>query len=313
MGKIYVLGNLNVDIIMGYFEKWPSIGSEVTGDFFDFRYAGAAGNSALALKKLGFDVYVISSIGSDEFGERFFSKFEEEGINLSKCEKSKKRTGMSVGISFENKERTFFTFLGALEDMDETFINQKVKEIEDSWIIICGFNLIPFFQDKRFLETIKRMKERKNKILFDPGWPPEGWDDGKRQQAVQLATLSDWFVPNLSEAQAISQKSSLKESIEYFKKQGIRNCVIKLGKNGSQGFTSDSYTLSAVFQVGEIKDTVGAGDLFNAALIKGITLGWDNKMAIKFATFYASLCITKIGKERYLSFEEAYTSFLKEV
>ena len=52
MRDAYVIGNVNVDVVIGTFERWPGIGSEVLGYFFDFRYAGAAGNSAMALTHL---------------------------------------------------------------------------------------------------------------------------------------------------------------------------------------------------------------------------------------------------------------------
>lgn len=313
MDHVYVVGNLNVDIVMGNFSNWPEIGSEMTGDFFDFRYAGAAGNHALALRKLGFDVHVISSVGNDEFGKGFFLNFDKVGIDLLGCKKSKKRTGISLGISFENNERTFFTFLGALEDMDEEFLVDKLKDIEKSWIVICGFNLIPSLQNEHFAKTVELMKSHDNKILFDPGWPPQGWNKRRKMQALQLAVLSDWFVPNLSEALAISERPSIEKSIDYFKEQGVSNCIIKLGKEGAHGFTSDDKTLSSAFYLGKVKDTVGAGDLFNAALLKGVSMGWDNSKIMNFASFYASLGITRTGENRYPTFSEAYSDFLEEV
>ncbi len=311
MKKVYVVGNLNVDVVMGNFKNWPDIGSEVTGNFFDLRCAGAAGNNALALKKLGFEVHVISSVGIDDFGEKFFLDFERAGIDLSKCKRSRKRTGISLGISFENNERTFFTFLGALEDMDNDFIFEGLKDVKNSWIVICGFNIIPSLQNDQFLDTVAFIKSHDNEILFDPGWPPQGWNEELKKQASRLAVLSDWFVPNLSEALAISKKSSMEESIEHFKNLGVSNCIIKLGEDGANGFILSDKTLAGAFRLGKVKDTVGAGDLFNAGLIKGISMGWSSKQMVKFASFYASLGITKTGENRYPTFEEAHRKFLE--
>ena len=309
--QAYVVGNLNVDLVMGNFDGWPEVGSEVTGDFFDFRYAGAAGNSALALRKLGFETHVISALGDDEFGKNFVRAFEKKGIDLSRCKIGIGRTSVSVGISTQD-ERTFFTFLGSLSDLDNDFFFEKVKDIHRSWILICGFNLISAFREERFAEIVKLMKFNENEILFDPGWPPDGWTEKTTKQALQIAKLSDWFTPNLKEALAISKKSSLKDSLIFFKDHDIHNCIVKLGENGAQGFIGDDVILTPAFHFGKIKDTVGAGDMFNAALLKGLSLRWEKTKVAEFASFYASLGITRIGENRYPAFDEAYRRFLKK-
>ncbi|GEM_PF-353072 len=307
--QAYVVGNLNIDVIIGNFNDWPEMGSEVTGDFFDFRYAGAAGNSAIALNKLGFDTHVISAIGSDEMGENFVRTLEKTGIDLSKCKVGPGKTGISIGITTKKDERTFFTFLGNLSNLNNDFFFEKIKNIHRSWIIICGFNLISAFQEERFVDIVELMKSNENRILFDPGWPPDGWTERETKQVLQIAKLSDWFVPNLKEALAISQKTSLDDSLNFFKKRGVHSCIVKLGKGGAQGFVDTDNVSTHAFYFGDIKDTVGAGDMFNAALLKGISLGWKNVEAVKFATFYASLGITKIGEHRYSTFGEAYRKF----
>ncbi len=309
--KAYVVGNLNIDAVMGFFTSWPAVGTEVENDFFDMRCAGAAGNTALALKKLGFEVHVISSLGEDTLGRIFFEEFEKYGIDLSRCKISKKRTGISFGVIFENRERTFFSFSGALNDVNEEFLEKGLYDVENSYVFLCGFNVIQAFKSDEFVWLIRKVKTKGNSIIFDPGWPPEGWKEEIREKALRLAIFSDWFIPNRAEALAISKMKSVEESLKFFVRKGVKNCVVKMGSNGSKAVISSEKMYAKAYTFGQVIDTVGAGDLFNAALVKGLDIGWEKKKMLNFANFYASLGITRLGERRYPDFKEALLEFEK--
>ncbi len=312
--ETYVIGNLNLDAVMGFFTDWPKRGTEVEGDFFDMRYAGAAGNAALALKSLGFNVHVVSALGNDALGKDFAKEFEKRGIDISRCKISKKMTGISFGVVFDDRERTFFSFLGALEDVTQELLVEKLNGVENSWIFLCGFNVIPALRSDGFLHLVKRMKENGNTIVFDPGWPSGGWVEELRKKALRLAALSDWFMPNKAEAMAISQKNSVDESLDYFSEKGVKNCVVKTGKSGSKAVISNLKLVAKAFNfTSQAIDTVGAGDLFNSAFVKGINMGWETDEALNFASFYASFGITQLGEKRYPTFEEILLKYKKDV
>lgn len=165
------------------------------------------------------------------------------------------------------------------------------------------------FQEADFLDTIRSIKSNGNKILFDPGWPTNGWNTKEKESALNIAQLSDIFSPNLKETLAISRSTSLDNALNYFKKHGVSSCVVKRGEKGAGGFIDGEKVFSQAFRFGEVKDTVGAGDMFNAALVKGLSENWEIEKSLSFATLYASLGITRIGKMRYPSFKEAYSIF----
>ena len=68
MKPIAVIGNVNVDLILGPATPWPQPGTEIIVDHDELRVGGCAGNSALALKALGVPFALAASIGSDRFG-----------------------------------------------------------------------------------------------------------------------------------------------------------------------------------------------------------------------------------------------------
>ncbi len=309
--KVYVLGNLSIDIIVGYFDGWPEVGTEVIGDFFDFRYTGAAGNTANALRVLGFDTAVVSVVGDDTFGREFIGDLRGRGIDVSKCRVVPEKTSVSVGISMRSSERSFFTYLGSLGLMDRGFLMESISDIEESWVVVCGFNLIPSFQEDSFLNVIEHLVWNGNRILFDPGWFPGGWGDKETALVVDIARKSAIFLPNQNEALAISRTSALDSALEYFRSEGLNGCIVKLGGDGARGFVGEEDVSTPAYRFGEIVDTVGAGDMFNAALLRGIVEGWSYSEAVSFASFYSSYAITKRQEARYPRFEDIYPLFLK--
>lgn len=49
---LYVVGNINVDLIMGTLDHWPQRGTEVMMNHSELRPGGSAGNCALALEAM---------------------------------------------------------------------------------------------------------------------------------------------------------------------------------------------------------------------------------------------------------------------
>ncbi len=51
MRPLAVIGNVNVDLILGPAEPWPKAGTEVIVDHDELRVGGQAGNTALAWER----------------------------------------------------------------------------------------------------------------------------------------------------------------------------------------------------------------------------------------------------------------------
>ena len=65
---LLVLGNANVDLVLGEVDGWPAIGTEVVVQRSEQRAGGSAGNTALALTGLDIPHRFIASTGTDPNG-----------------------------------------------------------------------------------------------------------------------------------------------------------------------------------------------------------------------------------------------------
>ncbi|HRP77937.1 MAG TPA: carbohydrate kinase family protein, partial [Aquamicrobium sp.] len=61
---ILVLGNANVDLVLGEIDGWPEVGTEIMVERAETRAGGSAGNSALALAGMGVAHLFIASTGN---------------------------------------------------------------------------------------------------------------------------------------------------------------------------------------------------------------------------------------------------------
>eukprot|EP01035_Chromulina_nebulosa_P051635 gene51635-70317_t len=106
-----VIGNVNVDLILGPAAPWPKAGTEIIVDHDELRVGGQAGNSALAWQALGAAYAIAANVGNDPFGRWLAEAFGEQGRALPV---SREKTTLSVGITHPDGERTFFTTRGHL-------------------------------------------------------------------------------------------------------------------------------------------------------------------------------------------------------
>ncbi len=106
-----VIGNVNVDLILGPATPWPKAGTEIIVDHDELRVGGQAGNSALVWKALGVDYAIAANVGNDQFGRWLAETFGSHGAAWPV---SAENTTLSVGITHPDGERTFFTTRGHL-------------------------------------------------------------------------------------------------------------------------------------------------------------------------------------------------------
>lgn len=64
---LYVVGNINVDLIMSTLSDWPQRGTEVMLQHSELRPGGSAGNCALALEAMQVPHRAIANQGDDGF------------------------------------------------------------------------------------------------------------------------------------------------------------------------------------------------------------------------------------------------------
>lgn len=291
-----VIGNVNVDLILGPVAPWPAAGTEITVEHDELRVGGQAGNSALTWEALGVDYQIAANVGDDEFGRWLRASF---GRRAEKWPVRPERTTLSVGVTHPNGERTFFTTRGHLPRLGL----EDVLATLDGGRLSGGYALLgaAFLTDDltaRYDELYDWAASRDIAVALDPGWPPDGWSDGNRALMRRWLARSRCALVNEVEATHVSGIENPEDAardLHAAMPQGAV-LVVKRGPGGALGVGPDGALVQAAAPAVAVVDTIGAGDVFNAAFLAALAGGLSLSACLAAGTTVASRAISTMPR-----------------
>ena len=292
-GTITLIGNVNIDLVMGNAVPWPVPGTETILPNSEWRVGGAAGNSALALKALNAPYRIIANRGNDDFGKWLAKAFSGKA---KAWPLSQKATALTVGITHPDGERTFFSSLGHLSDfsLDDVVSQLPERAKPDEVALLSGVYVLPDLRPD-YLKLIELLMARGFTVALDTGWPDGGWTEPVRNEALNWISRCDHVLINELEARGLTQMPDalIKDvAIELRNAMGPNsNLVIKRGPNGAFAQCGDSAAEVTAPQV-IVVDTIGAGDVFNAGYLDALRIGFTGSKALQMAVAVASRAIS---------------------
>lgn len=261
--RILVVGNVNVDVLMGNLAPWPKRGSEVLVDTYQLRVGGALGNTALALNALGVEAAYHANVGSDALGSWLYDELAEHGCYLTR---SPGPTALTVGLTHPDGERTFITHEGHFKAFDVAPLRRAVQSLSpNDMLLLSGYFLVPSLRAAA-LELCRTVREKGGRILLDTGWPSEGWTRAVQTEVATLLQFCDIFLPNQEELSGLTACDDVPSGLESVSTSSGVRTVVKLGGKGA-GFLEEHRYVVVPAPTVTVVDTVGAGDTFNAGFI----------------------------------------------
>lgn len=288
---LLVLGNANVDLVMGEVAGWPAVGTEVVLPRSEMRPGGSAGNTALALAAMGIPHRFIAAVGDDVLGRWLTEGFDPSSTRwiTTHC-----ATTISVGIVHRGGDRAFFTSPGHLQQARLEDLLERIPAAPGptGFAIVSGGFLMPHICAGT-RDLLLRLKERGWRTAIDPGWPPEGWTGETKNLCRDWLTLADIALLNAEEVRGLSGAEDLEQAITVLVDTlaDEQTMVLKRGSAGADAFCAGR-RLSVEAPVVEVIDTVGAGDTFNAAFLAVLSRGEDLERALNAGVRAASLAIS---------------------
>ncbi|WP_312795946.1 carbohydrate kinase family protein [Tianweitania sp.] len=267
---LLVLGNANVDLVLGEVDGWPAIGTEVVVERSEQRAGGSAGNTALALTGLRIPHRFIASAGTDPNGLWLRAQFDPVS---SVWIDDAADTTLTVGIVHKGGDRVFFTTPGHLQSarLDDLLSRMPEAPHGHAYAILSGGFLMPAIAAGT-VSLLQELKAKGWRTATDPGWPVEGWTDDNRIAFQTWLEATDIALINAEEAKGFTGFDGLDAAAETLVStlQADQLLVIKRGPDGASAYTQDAITHARAPEVTVI-DTVGAGDTFNAAFLAGLS------------------------------------------
>lgn len=225
---------------------------------------GSAGNAIHGLARLGHTTAFIGKTGPDCLGDSFRKDLEDSGI-IPLLITSTTDTGTAVAFITPDSERTFAVFLGAASELNAGDLNKEMFK---------GYEILHIegylVQNHELIETALRIAKAQGlKVSFDMA--SYNVVESNLQFLRHIVELYvDIVFANEEEAMAITGLDPLKAVSSL-----SSHCEIAIVKIGSKGSLIQSG--EQLFSIGAIPvrvvDTTGAGDLYAAGFLHGLTSG----------------------------------------
>ena len=255
--------------------------------------SGAAGTAAIAAAKMGLHTLAVGGVGDDLMGDWVIGRLRHFGVDTSTMQRERGwKTSSSIVTTRRDGSRPALHMSGATGDFFVT--DAMVPQVISATVLHAGgVGLMHAMDEGRTAELMAAARRAGARTTVDvfAGSP----DDMAAVAAVLPYT--DYFLPSIEEATALSGMSDRADAAQYFLDHGALACVFTLGEEGAyyHDHTGMRFRMPA-FDVA-VKCTCGCGDAFNAGFAVGLVRGFDVEAGIRFAQATAALNATGLGSQ----------------
>jgi sugar/nucleoside kinase (ribokinase family) len=269
--------------------------------------SGAAGTASIAAAKMGLKTLAAGGVGSDLMGDWVLQRLKHFDVDTSCMQQQQGwKTSSSIVTTRRDGSRPALHMRGATADfyVDDVMINQVI----DSTVVhVGGVGLMRNMDQGRSAEVMKRAKKYGCITTVDIF---AGSKDDMRAVALVLPH-TDYFMPSIEEAQALTGLSDMAEIADAFIELGVKCCVFTLGDEGAYYHHADGTTFKIPAFAIEVKCTCGCGDAFNSGFAVGLVKGFDPQTTVKFAQATSALNATGLGSQAGVQSFEHTLNFMK--
>ena len=290
MGKILVIGSLNIDMVMKV-DHMPTVGETILCDGMKLVAGGKGANQACAAGRLGTDVTMLGAIGNDSHGEMQRDSLQRSGVDVSGLI-TKERVSTGTAFITVNKEgnNSIVVVQGANEQFTPEDIEAHRDLLEECEIVILQLE-IPM---DTVLYAVKLARTLGKTVILDPAPVPEHFPE-------ELYQYVDIIKPNESELSRLTgiadTQNHLEEAVQIVKDHGVKNVLVTLGGDGVYLDTENESPVHIPAKKVEVVDTTAAGDSFTAALAAMLLEGKTLKEAAEFANQVSAIVVTREGAQ----------------
>ena len=290
MGKILVIGSLNIDMVMKV-DHMPTAGETILCDGMKLVAGGKGANQACAAGRLGTDVTMLGAIGNDSHGEMQRDSLQRSGVDVSGLI-TKERVSTGTAFITVNKEgnNSIVVVQGANAQFTPEDIEAHRDLLEECEIVILQLE-IPM---DTVLYAMKLARTLGKTVILDPAPVPEHFPE-------ELYQYVDIIKPNESELSRLTgiadAQNHLEEAVQIVKDHGVKNVLVTLGGDGVYLDTENEPPVHIPAKKVEVVDTTAAGDSFTAALAAMLLEGKTLKEAAEFANQVSAIVVTREGAQ----------------
>ncbi len=264
---------------------------------------GSAANTAVGVASLGGTAGFIGKVRDDQLGQIFIHDIRAAGVRFSTAPApldGGAPTARSLIVVTPDAQRTMSTYLGVastipIDDVVDTEVAKAQVLYLEGYLMGIPDSMPAV---NRAVDFAHRAGRQVALTLSDSLWV-----EGQRQSFVDVIPFVDVLLGNEHEALALSGAGTVDEAIEILAAQ-CRVVAVTLGSHGSVVVDGNRPVHVPAHPVDSVIDTTGAGDLYAAGFLFGLTRGRGPVDCARLGSLAASEVISHLGPRPETSLQE---------
>lgn len=282
-----VVGSMNCDVIYLQ-DRLPSKGETFQARSASVTPGGKGANQAVQCAKLGLPTYMVSKIGSDDFGTFLRGELNRYGVDTSNVWVSSGTSGMAAVLTMT--DGVYYSTVAPGSNYEIT-----VEEIESVRSLI-EHAAVAIFQNEITSEATELAMEiaHQNGVYIVYNAAPA------RQVPEKCLSWADCLIVNESEASFYLGKeiNSVESAVQNYSpllKRTGGSLIITLGSHGSLLCNAERYLVYPTDPGVTAVETTGSGDSYVGAFAFMKAKGYSDEDACLFASMVSQYTVTKVG------------------
>lgn len=297
---VSVIGALNADLIVrgdapldfDALQSWSSAAQ------IDLLPGGSVGYTVSAFARMALQTCVSSCIADDAFGAMVADSLRDLGVDVSMVQRVPGSvSGLAVYmLLFGSRKRPLVYRLPTHPFWQTSYTPADVDRLLDARALHLGGYL--HFEDAWHGEAVDLFHEAQQRGVItslDPQFPVADMGGAWLPALDDLLPSVDYLFCDDDEALRLTGETDLNTAAETLLRAGVRTVVVKRGARGSTVYKDQDSLDQPQIDVGELVDTIGAGDVYNAGFLYGVLQGWDLSRSARFASLAAGFSASSVG------------------
>lgn len=303
MGKIIVLGSINMDVVV-LTPEHPGAGETLFGTDVRFVPGGKGSNQAVAAARLAPGVILAGRLGRDAFGAALKDFLAGENLDLAHLSFSETApSGTALITVDQHAENRIIVISGSNFELLPSHL--ETLPIESGDTLVSVFEI----PQETILAAFHKAKATGARTILNPA-PAAAFIPGLQDLCETLVvneTELAFFAGGAAEPGDLEALLRQAQAIRSRPNQAI---IVTLGGRGVAALQGDAFMAVSGRPVKAV-DTTAAGDCFVGALAVALNEGRLLTEALAFANTAASLSVQKVGASASLPYRKEVEATLR--
>jgi sugar/nucleoside kinase (ribokinase family) len=247
--------------------------------------------------RLGHAAGIIGCVGDDDFGWLNVERLRRDGVDTSAITVLKEAVTGSAFVKYDYTGDRHFIFNianSASAHLSASHVSEQLLK-DCTHFHVMGSSLFSSRMREPMDKAIEIVKSQGGSVSFDPNIRKEMLANSEMREALtSILKHTDIFLPSELELTLLLRASTDEAAIEELLALGIREIVVKRGKEGCEYYNATRRLSVPALAVQEI-DPTGAGDCFDATYVTCRSRGMAVEQSLRYACASGAQAVMSTG------------------